>query len=501
MSKLYLLFCAIVLVCYSCDHDTGPLVPVDRSTYIFSDDREGPFYHGVASGDPTQEAVIIWTKATPDHHMAVNVGWKVSDRSDMSNVLYDGQVLTDSSTNYTVKVDVTDLDPGKTYYYQFDAKGQKSPIGRTKTMPRNGAEELSIGAVSCSNFEWGYFNAYERLAERDVDVVVHLGDYIYEYGPGSYGDTTIGRINRPDHEILTLSDYRTRYAQYRWDTDLQRVHQQHPFIAIWDDHEVTNNVYTEGAQNHQEDEGDFQHRKAIAKQVYYEWMPIRENEDQHHYRSFKFGDLASLIMLDERLAGRTKPSDSYEEISDANKMLGSDQLEWFKKELSDGTTTWKIVGNQVIFADLDLSSVYGSKVNLDAWDGYPSEKKEIIQYLTDESIENTVLLTGDTHSSWAFEIENSDDQSVAIEIGTPSITSANSDEHMSTDTVMMAEKVIQMANPHLKYVDLRNHGYTIIDITKNGGLAKWYYINDLRTDSSSEDLAKEVKFENNQIVD
>jgi len=169
------------------------------------DVQQAPFYYGVASGDPTQESVIIWTKAIPDYHKSVNVVWTLSDRPDMSNSLYDGQVMTDSLSGYTAKIDVIDLDPGKTYYYQFEAEGKKSPIGRTKTFPQGEVEELKIGAVSCSNYEWGHFNAYEHLADEDLDVVLHLGDYIYEYGQGTYGDTTIGRIHYPSHEIITLS--------------------------------------------------------------------------------------------------------------------------------------------------------------------------------------------------------------------------------------------------------------------------------------------------------
>ena len=189
----YLIALVIALVMIQACQEPHIKTPV--SFWEGLDAQQAPFYYGVASGDPTQESVIIWTKAIPDYHKSVNVVWTLSDQDDMSNSLYDGQVMTDSLSGYTVKVDVTDLDAGKTYYYQFEAEGKKSPIGRTKTFPQGEVEELKIGAVSCSNYEWGYFNAYEHLADEDLDVVLHLGDYIYEYGPGTYGDTTIGRIN------------------------------------------------------------------------------------------------------------------------------------------------------------------------------------------------------------------------------------------------------------------------------------------------------------------
>ena len=494
-----IIFAMTVLFACKTDHKEDIKSPITLSVHY--DSALAPFYHGVASGDPLQDRVIIWTKVTPEYHQAVNVIWKMSDKSDMSNTLFDGQELTDSLSYYTVKVDVIGLDPGKTYYYQFEALGKKSLIGTTKTLPVSSVDEVSIGVVSCSNYEWGYFNAYEQLAKKDVDVVIHLGDYIYEYQTGGYGDTTIGRIVDPTHEIITLEDYRLRYSQYRLDKDLQAVHSSHPFICIWDDHEVSNNSYTLGAENHQDNEGDYMERKEIAKKVYYEWIPIRENEAHKHYRSFNFGNLTKLIMLDERLEGRTKPADNYESISDDQKMLGLEQMVWLENELKTKDQIWKIIGNQVIFADLDVSAVYPkSKVNLDAWDGYPSEKKELITYLTGNKIGNTIFVTGDTHCSWAFDVKNSNGENVALEFGTPGVTSANYDEYTSVDTVMYTEQIFMKTNQHLKYVDLRNHGYAILTLMPDGGNVKWYYIDSLRSDESGEKMGKSINFKDNQMV-
>ncbi len=497
--KFSIIIFAVIVLTIGCQQDPVNRIAVDIYLPDGVDQSLKPFYHGVASGDPTQESVIIWTKATPDYHKGVNVVWAVSDKPDMSNTLYDGQVMTDSISNYTVKVDVTDMDANKTYYYQFSQGGVKSPIGRTKTLPSSAVDQIKIAAISCSNYEWGYFNAYEHLADEDLDVVLHLGDYIYEYGPGSYGDTTIGRIHYPPKEILSLSDYRNRYAQYRLDPDLQKAHQKHPFITIWDDHEITNNAYTEGAQNHQKNEGDYRSRREIARQVYYEWMPIRDNDEGLHYRAFDLGSLASLIMLDERLEGRTEPAASYDEISDDQKMLGTKQLQWFKNKLATTNNQWKIVGNQVIFADMDLSNVWGSKVNLDAWDGYPSEKEEIIDYLRERDIQNTLFLTGDTHCSWAFDIRDDGGEPVAVEIGATSLSSANIDSYTTVDSAKMSEQRILEDNPHLRYTNIRDHGYVIITLTEQSGQADYYYIDNLRSDQANKRLEKTIEFSNNKI--
>ncbi|MEM6724981.1 MAG: alkaline phosphatase D family protein, partial [Bacteroidota bacterium] len=426
--------------------------------------QQKPFYHGVASGDPLQDAVIIWTRITPEYQHHVEVDFMVAEDEEFQNLVAEGHVHTDSTKDYTVKIDVTGLKPGTHYYYKFKAFGAESPVGRTKTLATAGVETVKLGVVSCSNFEYGFFNAFGRIAEReDLDAVLHLGDYIYEYAPGGYGDTTIGRIVLPPHEIVSLQDYRTRYATYRLDQDFQLAHQQHPFICIWDDHEITNDSHVSGAENHQPDEeGDYNERKKIARQVYFEWMPVRENEGQEIYRTLAYGDLVDLIMLDGRLAGRTPQADS---ISDPNygsanqSMLGKQQLDWFKNELKNSTATWKVVGNQVIFSELDISILPGRTRNLDAWDGYPVERNSLVEFFEQDSIDNIVILTGDSHCSWAFDVPRSRDDyiqtgaSVAVEFGTTSISSSNYDEYTSIDTARIAEIAFQQLNPHLKYVN------------------------------------------------
>ena len=464
-----------------------------------------PFYHGVASGDPLSDRVIIWTRVTPETmNSRISVTYEIAEDEKFISIYKSDTTSTDSSKDFTVKVDVDGLQPDHTYYYRFNALGKNSITGRTKTTPVGVVDSLQFAVVSCSNWEWGYFNAYDQIANRPLlDAVVHLGDYIYEYEVGRYGDTTIGRFNLPTHEIVTLQDYRTRYSQYRTDKGSRRVHQQHPFITIWDDHEIANNSYLDGAQNHQPDEGDYQARKKAARQAYYEWLPIREN--QSLYRSISFGSLADLIMLDERLAGRTRQADSLGDPSyedETRSMLGKEQLLWFENQLSNSKASWKLIGNQVIFSDVDLSQVLPHMPrNLDSWDGYPAEKAHIRNHIVNNRIRDVIFLTGDTHASWAFEVATNVKETYnpvtsqgafAIELGTPSISAANSDERNPVDKVKESEETLRQANPHIKYNNNRDHGFLLLTLTPSHAKAEWYYVETLRKEGSNAFLAKEM---------
>ena len=495
---------ALVLVLLSCN-DSSNIDETDiydlALAKIYNQDLH-PFYHGVASGDPQNHSVIIWTKVTPDNDQELEVTWNVSQHESMDPVLQSGKTTTSKSTDYTVNVDVGNLRPGEYYYYQFTFEGNKSVVGRTKTLPDASIDSLSIGVVSCSNYEWGYFNSYRMLSEKNVDFVLHLGDYIYEYGPGTYGDTTIGRVVIPPYEILKLKDYRQRYSQYRLDPDLQEIHRKHPFICIWDDHEVSNDSYAEGAQNHQAEEGSYLNRMNAAKQAYYEWIPIRGKASDLHYRSFEMGNFAQLLMLDERLAGRTKPAESYAQISDESRMLGQEQLEWLFERLDSDKSSWNIIGNSVIFSDLNLVGLRENRVNLDAWDGFPYEKREIVNYFSNNPSERAIFLTGDTHSSWAFNSPSKDiadpvnrtPSAAILEFGTPSVNSANADERSTEDEVNSAQKQILSQNPHLEYVNLSDHGYMIITLFENEGHTDWYYVDNLRSRTASETKEHAIRF-------
>lgn len=499
MIRNSILFILTVLL-FSCCQQAEEIFPLKTNgTEKFYEQTLFPFYHGVASGDPLADAVIIWTRVTPPNNMPIEVDWEISKSTSFDEVVANGSVTTDSTSDFTVKVDVKGLIANTKYYYRFMALDETSVVGETKTINNTNEGDIKLGVVSCSNYEWGYFSAYRHLAGKDLDAVLHLGDYFYEYAPGTYGDTTIGRFNIPPREILSLEDYRTRYALYRTDKDLQLVHQKHPFIAIWDDHEITNNAYISGAQNHQDDEGSYDTRKSFASQAYYEWLPIRANANKEIYRSFSFGDKADLIMLDERLAGRTKQADSLEQIDETYTMLGKKQLAWFKDQLSNDKSMWKIIGNQVIFSPLDISGIRpDDPANLDAWDGYAVERDGIINHIKRQEIDNVVFLTGDTHTSWAFEVPAEQSkyanggESIAVEFGTTSITSANWNEGRTDEEVLGAEKIMRAKNPHLKFVNARDHGYLILNIGDEEVSSDWYYVDDLKDKNSNERLQKSI---------
>ena len=467
-------------------------------------DSLAPFYHGVASGDPLEDRVIIWTRVTPKTTLnKIQVKWKVSITSDFKNVVNDGVFITNKERDYTVKVDVDKLNPGTTYYYRFEAFGKESMVGRTKTII-NSSDSLKLVAISCSDYQRGFFNAYGSLAnEKNIDAVIHLGDYIYEYKSRDFSNGIFKRLHLPDKEIISLSDYRIRHSQYKLDLDLISAHSNHPFILIWDDHETSNDTYKDGAENHQEEsEGSFDKRISAALQAYYEWQPIREN--QKPYRKFTFGNLADLIILEERLEGRTKQANSLEDSSlfqIDRTMLGETQLNWFLNNLSDKTTQWKIIGNQVVFSYLN----YGRpdfNINLDSWDGYPVERQQIADHIVNNKINDVVFLTGDTHQSWAFEVNhiplesNNPIKPYALEFGTPSINSGNSDERFSNAPIQnlidhenyITDKSI---NPHLKYTNTRDHGYLIIDLNKEKIKATWKYVKTLiRRDKSIKEIVQ-----------
>lgn len=494
MYRTLLVFFGFLIVFQSCK--TEKQYPVlNEATAALRNPKLKPFYHGLASGDPTLNSVVLWTRVTPENQLPeISVKWEIATNSDFKTIKQQGYFITTPARDYTVKVDVQNLEANTVYYYRFHAINSTSKTGKTKTTgnPNN----LEFAVVSCSNYEAGYFNAYARIAEEaKLDAVLHLGDYIYEYGVGKYGDTTIGRKHIPKHEIVSLQDYRERYSQYRLDSDLKAAHAAHPFIAIWDDHEITNNAYIDGAQNHQENEGSYLDRSAAAKKAYYEWMPIREQKN--HYRSLAFGDLADIVMLDERLEGRTKQADSLQDPSlnkEERSMLGATQLEWLASQLTNSEARWKLIGNQVTFSKLQWG-FDSFNTNLDAWDGYPAEQKRLADILTNNQISNVVFLTGDTHRAWAFESTiapetynaETGEGAIAIELGTTSITSDNADERTPEVDQRPHEQKITGSplNPHLKYVNTRDHGYLLLSLTDSVATAKFKVVKTLRKPDNS----------------
>ena len=333
------------------------------------------FLHGVASGDPLQTQVIIWTRVTPtDRSARLEVLWEVAKDADFKHITATGKVLTTAAQDFTVKVDVTGLAAGQVYFYRFKSASTYSITGQTKTLATQ-VQSVQFAVCSCSNYPAGYFHVYKEMAKQDVDVVIHLGDYIYEYGMGGYATeeaVAMGRALADDNnaEIIRLDDYRKRYALYRLDQDLQAAHQRHPFIVIWDDHELANDTWEKGAENHQSDtEGDFLERKLAALAAYFEWMPIRPIDDQHIkiYRQFDFGTLVQLTMLDTRIIARNVQLDyanymtatgldiakfQADLINPVRSLMGVEQRNWLLQKLQQSTATWNVLGQQILMSKM-----------------------------------------------------------------------------------------------------------------------------------------------------
>ncbi|GIV24476.1 MAG: hypothetical protein KatS3mg026_0168 [Bacteroidia bacterium] len=456
---------------------------------------QAPFLHGVASGDPLTDRVILWTRITPPQNWTgpVSVSWEVASDSQFATIVASGTASTDADRDYTVKVDAIGLQPGQWYWYRFQALNAYSPVGRTRTLPASGVNRLRLAVVSCADYQNGFYTAYENICLRnDIDFVVHLGDYIYEYGP----QQNSVRQSEPPRETITLEDYRIRYSHYRLDTMLQWLHQNYPVIAVWDDHELANDAWKAGAQNHNAaSEGPFSDRKKAMLRAYHEWMPFRmpdPNDSLRIWRSFSIGGFVDLIMLDTRHYDRDQQvtSSSFLGVSandatlnDPNRsILGPVQRTWLVNQLKNSTATWRIIGQQVMVAPLTatvLSTTY--VVNPDQWDGYPADRRRLMDSLIQNNIGNVVVLTGDIHTSWGNDLPfgpgsynpTSGAGSTAVEFVTPSITSANA----SFLSNFSNTSLIKSQNPHVKYVDVTKHGYVVIDVTPQKVQGDWYFAN------------------------
>lgn len=353
-----------------------------------SDDNDSvpaQFLHGVASGDPLHDAVILWTRVTPEQAGSVLVSWQVALDSDFNEIVNAGDMRTDADKDYTVKVDARGLEAGQQYYYRFLTGDKTSTVGMTKTLPEGAVSQVKFAVMSCANFPAGYFNVYDMAAnEADLDAVLHLGDYLYEYARGEYASEDAAELGRevlPEGELFALSDYRTRYAQYRGDAALQKLHAAVPFIAVWDDHEVANDTWKEGAENHGDDEGDFDQRKMAALQAYFEWLPIRpyrEDDNEEIFRSFHYGDLVDLHMLDTRIIGRDQQLsfDNYidpatgafdgvkfeQDVASTDRtMLGQLQLLWLQGQLLQAQGKWQVLGQQVLMGRMFLPAAIATQ--------------------------------------------------------------------------------------------------------------------------------------------
>jgi alkaline phosphatase D len=431
-----------------------------------------PFYHGVASGDPESDKVMIWTRITPTDFGSTLTGtYQVALDNQFQNIVSTGSYSTDSTMDFTVKVDITGLQPNTFYYYEFHYDGYYSQVGRTKTLPVGDIENMRLAIVSCANLESGYFNVYDAIAERnDIDAILMLGDYIYEYESGGFGpNPNVDRSWEPLEEIIGLNDYRLRYNSYKMDPSLRKLHQNYPWICIWDDHETANDSYTDGAQNHQTNEGSWYDRMSNGKKAYFEWIPIRPQiaDSQKIFRTFDLGNLAKLIMLDTRLEGRNEQLNQTDpNLNNPDRtILGTEQMDWFKNELLTSPQQWKIIGNQVMVGEV---KILGIPINTDSWDGYPADRQRLFDHLTTNNIDNMVVLTGDIHTSWAMNLENANTP-VGVEFVTPSVTSPGSPINLSG--------LITIENTHIEWVELTQKGFVLVDIDTNRVQGDWYFVN------------------------
>jgi alkaline phosphatase D len=451
------------------------------------------FAHGVASGDPLTDRVILWTRVTPREGMTRmdKIEWRIAEDAAFTRVVARGIATTTAERDYTVKIDATGLEPRRTYFYAFEALGEQSPTGRTRTLPDGPVDRVRIAQLCCSNYPSGFFNVYRCVANReDLDVVVHVGDYIYEFQNGVYGDgSSLLRIPEPRREAVTLSDYRIRYATYRTDPDLQDAHRQHPFIAVWDDHELTNDAWLGGAANHnpEQGEGDWPTRQAAAYRAYLEWMPVRETPGAgiRLYRAFRFGDLADLVMLDTRgLRDRQVATDDLAGLADPKRsMLGSEQEAWLFSQLRashEAGTTWRMLGQGVMFSRLVPP---GQPVLLsDTWEGYQASRDRIFDFLQAERVRDVAILGGDLHSSWALDVPRNPvtgyraatgEGSLAVEILAPAISSP---PLFAAPGLRERAPLLRAILQNLKFLEGDSRGYVVVDITPERLQAEWFFV-------------------------
>ena len=507
----------------------------DNGTAPPPPDTSEAFQHGVASGDPLADRVIIWTRVTVASPGTLKLNWEMASDANFGAIAARGEASTSAEQDYTLKIDVTGLQPASIYYYRFHLGAKMSPVGRTKTLPVGNVAQARLAVLSCSNFPAGYFNVCAEVAKRnDIDVALHLGDYIYEYGLIGFASQLAFAFDReaqPPREILTLDDYRRRHAQYRTDADLRAMHANVPVIAVWDDHDVADNAWSGGAQNHTEGaEGSFTARRAAAVRAYHEWLPTRLPDPADTlkiYRSFDFGNLASLHMLDTRLIGRDQQVTLEQYLSGlanspTRQLLGATQFDWLSARMAGSNATWQVLGQQVLMARMEIPLSVASAItpetlsryllalstpdalrtdeqralvnqrrvpyNLDAWDGYPAAREAVLAAARDRG-KNLISLAGDTHNAWGANLTDASGRRVGVEFATSSVSSPGFETRLPLiSNSVLADAFLKMV-PDLRFAETSKRGYLVLTLTPTEARGDWIEVSTVYSHDYSASIA------------
>lgn len=482
------------------------------------------FTHNVASGEPASDSMLLWTRYVPASGGAVKIRAEISADAEFAKIISGGEMVTGPWRDYTVKITVDGLTPGSRYYYRFIAPdGSISPTGKTKTLPAGMASKFNIAVFSCSNLGFGYFNAYGHAAARDdLDLALHMGDYIYEYAPGGYdAGAEFSKRIQPESEIISLADYRLRYASYRMDPDLQALHASVPMIVIQDDHESTNDSWEGGAQNHQDNEGDWPVRKNAALQVWREWMPIGEAP----WQAYPIGELATYYRTDTRTIARSQPADLDDILQGgdaakalagfrdgawmdkASTMLGSEQENWLYHGFARNKAVWTIVGvgtnmgyaympqtalswlapdaNKRTLAYVSSGIAAGQAklpFNLDNWGGYPKARARLLA-AAQRAQSNLLVITGDSHNAWAFDLPGQNG-AAGVEFGGHSVTSPGFEQAIGrTDPALVTREMVGASPDELRWMDATGRGYMMLSLTPEAATNEWIFMDSVKVKS------------------
>jgi alkaline phosphatase D len=469
------------------------------------------FQHGVASGDPTTDAIVLWTQVASEEE-SVPVEWTLARDRDLTDVVASGEASADAEHDHTVHVDVQGLENSQELYFAFSALGERSPVARTRLLPED-PDQIRFATCSCARFDAGFFNAYARIAARDdLAFLLHLGDYIYETSntppKNQVPSANIGRPFEPTGECVTLEDYRTRYRQYRRDPDVQTLHHAIPLIPTIDDHELADGAWAGGADAHEESRyGPWSDRKAASFKARWEWHAARKpnlDDWSRVFRSVKLGDLAEIFLLDIR-SRRHQPALEPEMSDPERSMLGAEQRDWLFGALDASRAGWKLVGSPSIvrrtwkdnageplataLLKLKLMDEDGEGPDEDQWDGYPVERQALLERL--DKLDDTVVLSADIHVSMGGEL-SLDDRPVAVEITAPSLTSQNLDDKLGVERrdeiILASERAMIDAFGHIQYCEMASHGYVVVDVDRERLRAEWWHVEGVRERTGGESL-------------